>query len=178
MSARNWLVMIGLAGFLLGCGEATVPVDATISKSEARQLALEGDFETEWCARMSWYGDAVCDDFCRVPDPDCMADDELEPWLTVDGGLDGTIIEDGVLRISGHASDESGIQEVLVNGVPAELEVTSLPETDFAWSYDFELPKKGEYRVIVQATDGAGNPSRPTKLVVGRDFGAPEGAWH
>lgn len=179
-SIRISLTLLTLLAFV-GCGNATssdVPVDAEITKSDALELAEAGDYEQEWCARMGWYGDAVCDSFCRNPDPDCHALDDVEPWLLVDGGLDGVVIDDGVIRITGHASDESGIQQVLVNGVPAELEVTSVPTTDVAWTYDFDMRSRGDYRVIVQATDGAGNVSRPAKLVVGRDFDGPEGAWH
>lgn len=57
----------------MGCGSgASGEPPAAITKDEAA-AASEGaaDAGIDYCARYGWYGDAECDAFCVLPDPDC-----------------------------------------------------------------------------------------------------------
>jgi DNA-binding beta-propeller fold protein YncE len=43
-----------------------------LSKDEVRELAGKGDQSgPDYCKIYDWYGDGICDDFCKNPDPDC-----------------------------------------------------------------------------------------------------------
>ena len=45
-----------------------------LTKDEVRDLVGKGDHSgPDYCAIYDWYGDGVCDDFCKNPDPDCGA---------------------------------------------------------------------------------------------------------
>jgi hypothetical protein len=76
-----------------------------LSKEEARQLA-KTDHITDFCAEFDWYGDDICDDFCLLPDPDCLCGDgtdliceiEVEPCASnlvreVVGGCFGECVD-------------------------------------------------------------------------------------
>jgi hypothetical protein len=58
------IVLIVLSG---GC--ATDP-EAELTRDEAAEVA-KGDDVGDICEEQGWYGDRICDTFCRKPDPDC-----------------------------------------------------------------------------------------------------------
>jgi DNA-binding beta-propeller fold protein YncE len=43
-----------------------------LTKDEVRDLVGKGDHSgPDYCQIYDWYGDGICDDFCKNPDPDC-----------------------------------------------------------------------------------------------------------
>ncbi len=46
--------------------------DPQLTKDDVRGMLGKGDHNSpDYCAIYDWYGDGICDDFCKNPDPDC-----------------------------------------------------------------------------------------------------------
>ena len=84
----------------------------SITKDEARELGGKSD-GVDWCERMGWYGDDICDDWCPQPDPDCGSQGKMcggfagftcasDQWCdyddTLGGGACGIADGSGVCR--------------------------------------------------------------------------------
>jgi len=57
---------------LAACTTSTTGETDAITKDEARASGGKSDLDEDYCAMFGWYGDAICDDFCPEPDPDCL----------------------------------------------------------------------------------------------------------
>ena len=63
-----------LASILFATACADQAAEPQLTKDEVRDLVGKGDHSgPDYCAIYDWYGDGVCDDFCKNPDPDCGA---------------------------------------------------------------------------------------------------------
>jgi YVTN family beta-propeller protein len=58
--------------FAAACTTQSSSTEPTLTKDEVRALGEKGD-HVDYCALYDWYGDGICDDFCKNPDPDCGA---------------------------------------------------------------------------------------------------------
>lgn len=81
------ILCLGLGVSLSGClfvGSANNdddnnnPAPTELTKKEAARIMGEDPSSPDYCASRSWYGDGVCDDFCRKPDSDCSVPPKQE----------------------------------------------------------------------------------------------------
>ncbi|MEC7518940.1 MAG: hypothetical protein VYE22_03690 [Myxococcota bacterium] len=80
--------LITLGALATGC---TAESRGEPSRDEARALASSGKADgSDLCALHGWYDDAVCDEFCERPDPDCegscAVDDDCPQPMCAPGG--------------------------------------------------------------------------------------------
>ena len=68
-----------------------------LTRDEAREQSKFDHF-TDWCDRLRWYGDGVCDEFCLRPDPDCaaecIADSDCAPIVCITTPCPANVCED------------------------------------------------------------------------------------
>jgi hypothetical protein len=88
---KRLFVMMSLAALAVACGGEPETADlGQMTKDEARALSGKADNQHDFCAELGWYGDGICDDFCRDPDPDCAPSDEASC-----GGIAGLTCAEG-----------------------------------------------------------------------------------
>jgi len=65
---------------LVGCVQTESP---NFTKEEARLVQKADGFD--FCEFAGWYGDGICDDFCKKPDSDCEGPDIVPAQCLYDG---------------------------------------------------------------------------------------------
>jgi hypothetical protein len=88
------------------------------------------------------------------------------PQLIVQTPSPNLVTEAPTVVVSGMATDESGVKDVLVNGEPAQLASTNNPddENEVSFSVEIELAE-GDNRIETQAIDYSGNKSSDARTV-------------
>lgn len=90
--------------------------------------------------------------------------DETPPTLELLMPADGTVFDDPEIIIEGVASDETGVDELIltVGGLPVSIPYTPGPEIQFRFPVTLAL---GENQIQLEAIDGAGNRSHIERTV-------------
>ncbi len=89
MSLDHFVCLLVLTVVLGACA---ADAEEELTRDEAADIA-KGDDVGDICEAQGWYGDGICDTFCRKPDPDCdgailLSDENIGTTAIVKVGTD------------------------------------------------------------------------------------------
>ncbi|WP_028585649.1 Ig-like domain-containing protein [Desulfogranum mediterraneum] len=88
------------------------------------------------------------------------------PTLTVSEPAAGAVLSEQTLTLSGTATDESGIEAILVNGEAVAFSATDNPEDPYEVSFTTVITLgEGENKITTVASDASGNESTDSRTV-------------